>query len=131
MPPHRTTAVVDGAVDRDAKAIHFSLAIPGRPPIRFIAEYGASTQIIGALGRMFLALQELVQAEKTGMAAVAAEQIAAAHIQQEHWTGNVIFQITTPTGIPYNFVMPPQVASNIADRLKIESAKPRPAAGSA
>jgi hypothetical protein len=124
MAAHRIVGLASGAVDTGKKEIQFALVVADRPPIPFVTEYGPASQFIGALGRMFLTLQEVLESEKKGIASVAAEQIAVAHIQQDRWTGNVIFQVTTPTGIPYNFVMPSQVASDIADRLKTESAKP-------
>jgi hypothetical protein len=85
-------------------------------------KYGAATQVIGAPGRMFSELQRYVETQGR-MDAVAVETVAAAHIQKDRWMDLVIFQLTTPQGIPYNFVMPPQVASDISDRLKTESAK--------
>jgi hypothetical protein len=133
MPPHRLIGLTDGAVDTVSHEIHFSLAVHGRPPIPFITEYGPATQTIGALGRMFVELQTILENKKTGMAAVAAESVAAAHIQKERWNNDdvVIFQLTTMSGIPYNFVIPRQAASDIADRLKTESAKPHVPPGSA
>ena len=71
MSAHRVTALTGGAVDPDAKAIHFSIAVTDRPPIPFIMEFGPSTQLIGALGRMFLTLQEIAQREKGAMTSVA------------------------------------------------------------
>jgi hypothetical protein len=125
MPAHRVTlGITDAGVNPDALEIHFSFVVDDRPPIPFIMGYGPSTQTIGALGRMFLTLQEIAQKQKGKMNAIAAEQVRAAHIQQERWSGNVICQLTTPTGIPYNFVLTREAASDIAARLKTESEKP-------
>ena len=127
MSAHRVIGVTDAAVDPDAKELQFSLAVDDRPPIPFIMGYGPLTQVLGALGRMFLMLQEIAEREKGKMDAIAAEQVAGAHIQQERWTGNVICQLTTPTGIPYNFVLIPHAAIDIAARLKTESERPHQA----
>jgi hypothetical protein len=80
---------------------------------------------------MFQTVQENVQKQQGKMDAVAAEQVVGAHIQQERWSGNVICQLTSPAGIPYNFVLTPQAASDIAARLKTESEKPHQKPGSA
>jgi hypothetical protein len=42
----------------------------------------------------------------------------------ESFAGNVIFQLITPAGIPYNFVLTAKAASDIADTSKTESARP-------
>jgi hypothetical protein len=120
---HRLIGIAGGGVDPQALEIKFDIATDGGAPLSCIMKYGAATQIIGALGRMFSALQEFAQKQKGRMEAVASEQIAAAHIQKDRFSGLVIFQVTTPAGIPYNFEMPSQVASDIADRLKTESGK--------
>jgi hypothetical protein len=56
-----------------------------------------------------------------------AENVAATHIQKDRWANVVLMQLITPGGVPYTFALPPQVASDIADRLKTESAKPHQA----
>jgi hypothetical protein len=117
-------SVPSGDIDTESLEIKFDLATTDGTSIHCTMKYGAATQIIGALGRMFSALQEYAQRQKGRMEPLAAEEIAAAHIQKDRWMDVVIFQLTTPQGVPYNFAMPPHVAADIADRLKIESAKP-------
>jgi hypothetical protein len=121
---HRIAAIPGGGVDPTNLEIKFDLATLDGSPISCVMKYGAATQVIGALGRMFSELQRHVETQKGQMDAVAAETVAAAHIQKDRWMDLVIFQLTTPQGIPYNFVMPSRVASDISDRLKTESAKP-------
>jgi len=121
---HHLASVPVGDVDTESLEIKFDLATIEGTSIRCAMKCGAATQIIGALGRMFSVLQEYAQKQKGRMEPLAAEEVAAAHIQKDRWMDVVIFQLTTPQGVPYNFVMPRHVASDIADRLKTESAKP-------
>jgi hypothetical protein len=123
MTAYRVLGIANGAINTETHDINFDLTVEGRPLMQFIMTYGAATQVIGALGKMFSHLQSVVQSQKQGQSAVAAEAVAGAHIQKDRWQDIVIFQLTTPQGIPYNFAMPTKVASDIADRLKTESAK--------
>ena len=124
MPAHRVQHLSDASVDTHGRAIHFSLVVADNVPIPFVMGYGPSTQVIGILGRMFLMLQETAERDRSKIDAIVAEQVSRAHIQQDPLSGNVIVQMTTPAGIPHNFVLTPKAASDIADLLKIESAKP-------
>ncbi len=123
---HQLTGIISGAVDTATLKINFDLAADGEPPLSCVMSYGAATQVMGALGRMFFELQNHanVESRRGQMTAIAAEDVAAAHIQKDRWVDVVLFQLTTSQGVPYNFAMPRHVAAEIADRLKIESAKP-------
>ncbi len=124
MAAHRVENLTDASVDTHGRAIHFSLAVTDGMPIPFVMGYATSTQVIGALGRMFLMLQEALERDKGKLQPLPLEGVTRAHIQQDRLTGNVIFQMVTPAGIPHNFVLTPQAASDIADTLKTESARP-------
>jgi hypothetical protein len=65
-----------------------------------------------------------ISAVSNAMEATPAELVTATHIHRERWANVVLMQLTTPTGIPYSFALSPQAASDIADQLKTESAKP-------
>jgi hypothetical protein len=124
MPGHIVQNLTEASVDTDGRAIHFSLTVTDGAQIPFVMGYAPSTQIIGALGRMLLQLHEAIEKSKGKLEAIPLEQVKHAHIQQDRLTGNVIFQLITPAGIPYNFVLTPKAASDIADMLKTESARP-------
>jgi hypothetical protein len=121
--PYRIVGIGSGAVDTVAHEINFELTVAGRPPMAFAAEYGPAAQFIGALGRLFFELRQTLLAAK-GMKSSAGEQIASSHIQRDRWENVVLMQLTTPQGVPYTFAMQPQIASEIAEQLKTESAKP-------
>jgi hypothetical protein len=123
MTAYKVLGIGRGGVDTENDEMQFELSIDGRPAMNFIAGYGAATQITRALGRMFFELQRILL-EKKAMKPVGGEKIGASHIQRDRWKNQVIMQLTTPEGIPYTFVMPPQIADEIANQLKTESAKP-------
>lgn len=124
MPAHIVQNLANASVDANGRAIHFSLTVSDGAQIPFVMGYAPSTQVIGALGRMFLKLQEALEKSKGKLETLPLENVAHAHIQQDRLTSNVIFQMITPAGIPYNFVLTPKAASDIADMLKTESARP-------
>jgi hypothetical protein len=110
-------------VDTKTNEIQFDLALEDGKSLNLIGSYGSVAQITGALGGMLLQLRQILHSKK-GMASVAGEQVHSSHIQKDRWTDTVIVQLTTPSGIPYTFGIPTRVASEIADQLKTESAKP-------
>lgn len=124
MPAHIVQNLANASVDANGRAIHFSLTVSDGAQIPFVMGYAPSTQVIGALGRMFLKLQEALEKSMGKLETLPLENVAHAHIQQDRLTSNVIFQMITPAGIPYNFVLTPKAASDIADMLKTESARP-------
>jgi hypothetical protein len=124
MPGHIVQNLTDASVDANGRAIHFSLTVSDGAQIPFVMGYAPSTQVVGALGRAFRELHGAVEKSKGKLEALPLENVARAHIQQDRLTGNVIFQMITPAGIPYNFVLVPKAASDIADMLKTESARP-------
>ena len=103
--------------------VHFTLAVSEGPPISLVARYGVASQVIAGLGRMLLQMREALEKEKS-TETVAAETVVDVHVQKERWSDMVLVQMMTPHGIPYTFAIPTQAAGEIADRLKIESAKP-------
>jgi hypothetical protein len=124
MQGHIVQNLADASVDTNGRAIHFSLTVTDGAQIPFVMGYGPSTQVIGALGRMLLQLHQALEKSKGKLEAIPLEHVKHAHIQQDRLTGNVIFQMITPAGIPYSFVLAPKAASDIADMLKSESARP-------
>jgi hypothetical protein len=124
MPGHIVQNLANASVDTNGRAIQFSLTVSDGAQIPFVMGYAASTQVIGALGRTFLKLHETIEKSKGKLEALPLEHVARAHIQQDRLTGNVIFQMITPAGIPYSFVLTPKAASDIADMLKTESGRP-------
>jgi hypothetical protein len=80
---HYLTSISSGGVDTANLEIKFDLATTDGPPVHCIMKYVAATQIIGALGRMFSALQEHAETQKGRMEPITAEEIATAHIQKE------------------------------------------------
>ena len=121
--PLRVAGLTDGSVDLDKKELSFTLSIRGRDPYRFVADFGAATQVIGALGRMWAEFRSRLD-QQGGVAPISAEQVSASHVQKERWTDVVLLQLITPAGIPYSFAIPTRDAADIADRLKTESAIP-------
>jgi hypothetical protein len=119
---YRILGIGSGAIDAETDEMLFELTVDGRPPMPFIVGYGPAAQIISALGRMFVELRGVLL-EKKAMKASAAEQVESSHVQRDRWEDVVIMQLTTPQGVPYTFRIDPQFASEIADQLKIESAK--------
>jgi hypothetical protein len=123
---HLLTGLTSGAVDTTSHEITFHLSVSGRAPFAFVAKHGPVAQMISGLSRMLSELRRVLDSEKK-MEAVSAENVAATHIQKDRWANVVLMQLITPGGVPYTFALPPQVASDIADRLKTESAKPHQA----
>jgi len=123
MPGHIVQNLADASVDTNGRAIHFTLTVTDGAQILFVMGYAPSTQVIGALGRAFLQLHAALEKSKGKLEAIPLEHVKHAHIQQDRLTGNVIFQMITPAGIPYNFVLTAKAASDIADMLKTESAR--------
>ena len=119
----RLVAMDRGAVDPEKHEIHFTLKVSDAPPITLIARYGPAAQLVAHLAKMVSALNQILAGSNV-MEATPAELVAATHIQRERWANVVLMQLTTPTGIPYTFALSPQTASDIADQLKTESAKP-------
>jgi hypothetical protein len=120
--PVRLVGLPAGAVDADKQEIQFDLALE-RQTLSLKATYGVVSQVIAALGRMLLELQTVRDAGKN-VAGGAGAQMHLYQIQKDRWTDSVIVQITTPSGVPYTFGIPTQIAAEIAEQLKIESAKP-------
>lgn len=118
----RVTGLPEGSVDVDKQELNFTISVSEGKPTLFVAKFGVAAQVIGALGRMLTELRAQLD-KKGGIASVAAEQVAAAHIQKDRWTDVVLVQLITPRGVPYSFAVRCQDAADIADRLKIESAK--------
>ena len=60
--------------------------------------YAPSTQVIGALGQMFLKLHQLLERSKGKLEAIPLEEVEHAHIQQDRLTGNVTSQLSPSPG---------------------------------
>jgi hypothetical protein len=98
MPAHVVQNLASGSVHTNGRAIPFTLIVSDGAEIPFVIGYATSTQVDGPHGRTFLQLHELIEKSKGPM--------------------------ITAASIPYNFVVTPETASDIAEMLKIESAWP-------
>lgn len=126
--PRQVKGVTKGSVHTGKLELNFTLSLADGRDLDYTAEYGPASQVISALGRLFVELQKAAAAaEGTLMRATAAEKVAMTHIQKDRWSDVVLLQLTTPQGVPYTFELPPRLASEIADQLKTESAKPHQA----
>jgi len=127
MPePHRLIGLPGGAVDTINHQILFELAVTDGEPIAFVVEYGPATQVVSALGRMLAELRRILMTAQASKCIVA-EKVASSHVQKDSWENIVIMQLMTPQGTPYTFALPPHDAAEIANQLRIESAKPHQA----
>jgi hypothetical protein len=127
MPtPERVAGVPNGAVDVANQEIRFVFQFADGKQKWHVAKFGVASQLIGALGRLLAELRTQLRAENTMGLTASAEKIAEADIQLEPWAGEVVMQLVTPEGVPYTFSMPPEAASLLAERLRIESAKSTP-----
>jgi hypothetical protein len=119
----RVAALAGGQVNLDTKDIEFDLTLSDRQTLALVATYGSAAQITSALGGMLKALRGALDSER-GMATIAGERVEGCHIQKDRWKDEVILQLITPSGIPYTFGIPTRDAAQIAERLRIDSAKP-------
>jgi hypothetical protein len=120
---HPLVGLSKGTVDTANHVINFEMTVSDGPPISITGEFGPMAQLIGALARRHLELRRILDQAK-GMKTVAAEQVAASHVQKDQWENIVMMQLTTPMGVPYTFALRPEDAAAIAVQLKTESAKP-------
>ena len=81
MPAHIVQNLANASVDANGRAIHFSLTVSDGAQIPFVMGYAPSTHVIGALGRMFLKLQEALEKSKGKLETLPLENVAHAHIQ--------------------------------------------------
>jgi hypothetical protein len=118
----RLTGLPSGGVDSEKEEVHFTLAVSEGRPLNFVAKYGVASQLLTGLGRMLSELRSVLD-EKKSAQSIAAEKVAAAHVQRERWTGDVLVQLVTSAGVPYTFAVPADAAKDIATRLTAEASK--------
>jgi hypothetical protein len=119
----RLTGMPQAIPNSGTKDIRFVLSVENGEPIMCVARYGVAAQIAGGLGTALRVLQMALDSEGA-MEQVAVEGLEQVHIEKDRWSDNVVLRLTTVQGIPYVFQVPSQSASEIADRLKTEAAKP-------
>jgi hypothetical protein len=117
------TGLPGGAIDLEKGEILFELAISNGQSLSCIARMGPISQVIGGLARMRLTLEAHLRSQNA-IEISPAEQVAQSLIHKERWSDNVMMVLTTPEGVPYTFALPCQIAAEIADQLKTESAIP-------
>jgi hypothetical protein len=120
--PQRVTGITGGHVDTEAREISFDLSTPQGTKIPLSAKFAGAQQIVSSLAVMVKKLDAVMRA-KGEMAAVSVEQIAEIDVKQERWEGRILIWIRTAEGVPHVFALPAQSASELADRLKTESAR--------
>ena len=121
----KVQGIANGGVHRGKFELYFTLTLEDGSKLDFTAEYGPASQVVGALGRLFSELQRAAAAaEGSPIRATAAEKVGATLIEKDRWSNAVLLQLTTPQGVPYTFELSPQHAAEMADRLRVESAKP-------
>jgi hypothetical protein len=120
---HRLVGLSGGTVDTVRHEMSFNVTASDGQSIVFVAEFGPASQLISGLSRMLSELRHVLY-EAQGMKSIAAEAVAASHVQMDQWENVVLMQLITPQGVPYTFALKPQEAAEIADQLKTESAKP-------
>jgi hypothetical protein len=120
----RVNAMKHGSVNLDTDEITFDLIVETKQdPISFIVSYTSFMQILYGLGKLHATVQRSLR-EKKSMQAISAEDVAVTHIQKDRWKDVVLLQITNSEGVPYTFAIPPDIAIDMAEQLKTESAKP-------
>jgi hypothetical protein len=120
---HRLTGTPGGEIDHDKQEIRFSLNVSEGKPISFVAKFGVAAQVTAGLSRMVLELRRIL-ASPGVTETMAAEEVSEAQAHKERWQDKVLLQLVTPLGTHYTFALPTTLASEIAERLKTESAKP-------
>ena len=111
----RVTGLPEGAVDKERKEIHFSLATSEMKPLDFVAKYGIAAQVVAGIGRMMSELRAIQEQPGTAEAPPA-EPVTGFSIRKERDV--VLVQLMTQLGIPYTFAIPTAHAAELADRLK-------------
>ena len=119
---HRLVGITRGAVDTKAHEIQFDLQDSERRTVSFVGRFGPIAQVIAGLARLHFELRQILQTAKA-MEPTAAEEIGGHRIHADSWSPVVLVELVTPQGVPYTFEVSRQMANEIADRLKSESAK--------
>lgn len=88
-----------------------------------VARYGVAAQIASGLGTALRTLSLALEAEGA-VEKVAIEDLLEIHVQKDQWSEMIVLRLTTTRGIPYIFQFHSGNASEIADRLRTEGAKP-------
>jgi hypothetical protein len=97
-----TLGIPRGSVDAETAQIRFLVDVKDEPPMEFFGSYGSVAQMASALGRLLQQLRHRLGAAR-GLQPVAAEDIAAMHVQKDPWLNAVILHLVTPRGTPYIF----------------------------
>jgi hypothetical protein len=124
MPEYlHITGMLQASPNADTKDIRFALSASEGPPIMCVARYGVAAQIASGLGTA-LGVLRMALASEMAIEPVAVEEVQAIHIQRDLLSDQIVLELTTKHGIPHIFQIPSQTASEFADRLRTEAAKP-------
>jgi hypothetical protein len=83
--------------------------------------FPAVEQMLPALSQIVTAVRE---SQRGTAQQVVAEDVRECVVEKDQWEDVVVVRFVSVNGAPYTFAIPPQSAREIAERLRIEAAKP-------
>jgi hypothetical protein len=108
------------------KDIRFIMTIENGEPVAFVSHYGVAIQIASTLGAAVDLLRTGLTAQGEAVS-IPAPQIREVRINKTLLGDMMAIELITTMGFPFVFQFPVHMSESIADRLKSEAVKDRPA----
>jgi hypothetical protein len=109
------------ATNVEALEFEITLAFDDGSLMTVATYFPAVEQMLPALSQIVTAVRE---SHRGTAQQVVAEDVRECIVEKDHWQDVVVLRFVSQNGAPYTFAIPPQGAREIAERLRIEAAKP-------